>query len=93
MRTLSVLLAACLAGCAAATTVATDVRTIEKVVPVPCSIEWPEKPKAHVATVQLTGSPLADLLLIWRAAEAELEERIAYEKKLEAAARACVKGS
>jgi hypothetical protein len=43
-----------------------------------------------VANVQLTGNPNVDAVLIERAKEAELEERIAYEALLEAAASACV---
>lgn len=86
-------LAALLAGCAtpAAQMVATDVQTIEKPVAVPCKFKWPDKPVPHVALVQLTGNPMVDLVLIWRAAEAELGERIAYETLFEAAAKACVK--
>lgn len=77
-------------GCAQqAHTVATDVTTVDKPVPVGCRIEWPTKPTPHVALVQLSGNKHLDALLVWRAAEAELEERIAYEKKLEAAAREC----
>jgi hypothetical protein len=86
------LLACCLAlgGCATgAHTVATDVKVIEKPVPVPCKFEWPQKPVPHVELVQLTGDIRQDLVLIERAKEAELEERIAYEIKFEAAAQAC----
>lgn len=90
MRILIVLAAISLAGCTAATTVATDVRVVEKPVPVRCAIDWPAAPVAHVAVVQLTGDAMKDLVLIERAKEAELEARIAYEGKLEAAARACV---
>ncbi len=80
-----------LAGCVTtATKVVTDVQVVEKPVLVPCKITWPAKPAAYVALVQLTGRPLDDLVIVWRAAEAELEARIAYEKQLEAAARACV---
>lgn len=84
---------ALLAGCGTtgATKVATDVQTLDKPVSVGCTIEWPKAPVNHVANVQLTGNDAVDLPLIWRAAEAELEERIAYELKLEAAARGCVK--
>lgn len=79
-----------LAGCAGAETVATDVQTVDKPLAVACEIEWPAAPTPHVANVQLTGDPKVDLVLIWRAAEAELEERIAYEDKLEAAAKKCI---
>lgn len=83
-----------LAGCApAAHTVATDVQIVEKPVPVPCRIEWPAKPTPHVALVQPSGNRAVDALLVWRAAEAELEERIAYEAKLEAAATRCMEGA
>lgn len=79
-----------LAGCAAQPTiVATDVKVVEKPVPVPCKVEIPAKPVAYVALVQLAGVPVVDLVPIWRAAEAELEARIAYEIKLEAALKAC----
>lgn len=71
--------------------VATDVKVLEKPVPIACTIEWPAKPTPHVANVQLTGRLLEDMVAIWRAAEAELEERIAYEQKLEAAMKKCVK--
>jgi hypothetical protein len=80
-----------LAACSSSPIVATDVQVVEKPIPVPCLIKWPEKPVPHVANVQLTGEPLLDLVLIWRAAEAELEERIAYELKLEAAMQACAR--
>lgn len=82
------LLASCAVG---AQTVATDVQVVEKPVPVVCRLDWPPAPRPHVALVQLTGDPKKDLVLIERAKEAELEERIAYEGKLEAAARACLK--
>lgn len=86
-----ILIVAALAGCATgAHTVATDVQVIEKPVKVPCTIDWPQKPTAYVSLVQLSGDEQRDLPLLWRAAEAELEERIAYEAKLEAAALACV---
>lgn len=87
-------LASALAGCGMfgpkAQTVATDLATIDKPVLTRCTIDWPALPVPHVANVQLSGDELADLVLIWRAAEAELEERIAYERQLEAAARKCV---
>lgn len=78
-----------LAGCETAP-VATDVQVVEKVVKVRCTIDWPKEPIPHVALVQLTGEALRDLVLVVRAMEAELEERLAYEKKLYAAAKACV---
>jgi hypothetical protein len=82
-----------LAGCVTtATKVATDVQEVDKPVPIVCTIEWPTAPRAYVELVQLTGDKLKDLVLIERAKEAELEERIAYELKLEAAARKCVDG-
>jgi hypothetical protein len=91
IRGLALALVAALAGCAAEPTlVATDVKVVEKPVPVPCKVEIPAPPMAHVALVQLSGVPMVDLVPIWRAAEAELEERIAYEIKLEAALKACV---
>ena len=78
-----------LAGCGTtAQTVATDVQVVDRPVPVPCKIKLPEKPVPYVSQVQLTGTT-QDLVLIWRAAEAELESRIGYERELEAAARAC----
>jgi hypothetical protein len=82
--------AALLVGCSGAQTVATDVETLERAVATRCRMEWPQKPKPYVELVQLTGAQLVDLVLVWRAAEAELEERIAYEIKLEAAARKCI---
>lgn len=91
MRTLAIAAALLLTACDTAP-VATDVQVIEKPVQVACEIEWPDKPTPHVALVQLSGDLMQDLVRIWRAAEAELEERIAYEAKLEAAAKACVKG-
>lgn len=91
MRLAAIAAAALLAGCVTTQTkVVTDVQVVEKPVPVRCEIKWPARPAAYVDQVQLTGRPLEDLVRIWRAAEAELEERIAYEKKLEAAAKACV---
>lgn len=92
MRLALVLSLVLLAGCGTqAHTVAVDVQTLDKPVSVGCTIVWPPKPVPHVANVQLTGNALVDLVLIERAKEAELEERIAYEKKLEAAAQACAK--
>ena len=90
MRLLAALAVLFLAGCTSATKVVTDVRVVEKPVPVRCTIDWPARPVPHVALVQLTGDPMKDLVLIERAKEAELGERIAYEVKLDAAARACV---
>ncbi len=90
MRGIGIALIALLAGCAGqATMVATDVKVVEKPVPVPCKFDLPPKPVPHVALVQLAGVPMVDLVPIWRAAEAELEERIAYELKLEAAVTGC----
>jgi predicted small secreted protein len=86
-------LAALLAGCApTAKVVATDVQTLDKPVPAKCTIKWPAPPTLHVVNVQTTGNFYQDAILVWRAMEAEMEERIAYEAKLEAAARACVEG-
>jgi hypothetical protein len=81
-----------LAGCVTTGphTVGVDVQVVEKPVPVPCRIKMPARPTPHVELVQLAGDPLGDLVRIWRAAEAELEARIAYEKQIEAAAQACV---
>jgi len=90
---LAIAAALLLSGCitTGGTKVATDVQTVDKPVSVGCKIDWPPLPVEYVANVQLTGNPAVDLVLVWRAAEAELEERIAYEKKLVAAAKACVK--
>lgn len=89
-----VVVALLLGGCITmgARTVAVDVQTVDKPVPVGCTIDWPKAPVPHLSNVQLTGDALKDLVLLWRAAEAELEGRIAYEKLLEAAARKCVEG-
>lgn len=77
-------------GCGGgATLVATDVKVVDKPVAVPCKFDLPIKPVPYVPLVQLAGVPMVDLVTIWRAAEAELEARIAYELKLEAAAVAC----
>lgn len=93
MRTIALISAALLAGCETnPTKVVTDVQVVEKPVPVHCKIAWPTQPTSHVSLVQLTGDSLKDLVMIERAKEAELEERIAYEAKLEAAAQACVDG-
>jgi hypothetical protein len=83
--------AALLSGCVTmgGTKVATDVQVLDKPIAVGCTIVWPEKPVAYVETVQLTGDLKVDLVAIERAKEAELEARIGYEQKLEAAARAC----
>lgn len=83
--------AALLEGCETAP-VATDVQVVPKPLPTVCTFVWPPRPTPHVSNVQLTGNLLVDLVLIWRAAEAELEERIAYEEKLEAAAKKCIEG-
>lgn len=85
------LLALLLAGCAGgAQTVATDVQVVEKPVPIACRIDWPPSPTPYVAMVQLSGNQNADLVLIWRAAEAELEALLAYRGELDAAAKACI---
>lgn len=91
MRILLLAPTALLAGCITlgGTKVATDVQVVEKPVSVGCTIDWPAPPVPHVANVQLTGEARRDLVLIERAMEAELEERIAYEEKLKAAAKAC----
>jgi len=92
MRILCLVPALLLAGCVTtgAHTTAVDVRTIEKPVPVPCRIAMPKAPVPHVALVQLTGDAKRDMVLIARAMEAELGERIAYEIKFEAAALKCM---
>lgn len=94
MRLLALALVLLAGGCSFTrpTMVATDVKVVEKPVPVRCRIDWPVRPQPHVANVQLTGEPKVDAVLIERAKEAELEERIAYELKLEAAARGCLDG-
>lgn len=94
MKALALLAVLLLASCGGgrATTVATDLVTTDKPVLSSCEIEWPAVPTPYVDNVQLTGIPEADALLVWRAAEAELEDRIRYEKLLEAAARKCVEG-
>lgn len=85
------LMMALIAGCSTgAQTVATDVQVVEKPVPVACRIDWPASPTPYVAMVQLSGNQNADLVLIWRAAEAELEALLAYRGELDAAAKACV---
>lgn len=77
-------------GCAGQpTVVATDVQVLEKPIPVPCKFDLPVRPVPHVALVQLTGDRKVDLVAIERAKEAELEERIAYERLLEAAVAKC----
>jgi hypothetical protein len=82
------------AACAAQPrTVATDVQTLDKPVPASCRIAWPKKPTPHVANVQLTGNDARDAVLVWRAAEAELEELRAYKAQLEAAASKCLEPS
>lgn len=67
-----------------------EVVVVEKPVPVPCRIQQPKRATPRVALVQLTGNRHVDALIVWRAAEAELEERIAYEGQLEAAIAACI---
>ena len=84
-----------LAGCftTGARTVATDVQALDKPIPVRCKVEWPKPPTPYVAQVQLAGDPMKDMVAIYRAMEAELEDRIAYEPKLEAALQGCVDGA
>ena len=82
-----VVLSACSTG---PQTVATDVKVVDKPVPIACRIDWPKPPTPYVALVQLSGNQNADLVLIWRAAEAELEELLAYRGALDAAAKACI---
>ena len=80
--------AICITGCADRP-VATDVQTLDKPVTTRCTIKWPQKPTPHVANMQLTGNDAVDAVLVWRAAEAEIEERRAYEKELAAALSKC----
>jgi len=58
-------------------------------VPVPCVFTLPAKPVPYVEQVALTGHPETDALAVFRAMEAELEARRAYEVELEAAVQAC----
>lgn len=83
-----------LAGCASPQprTVVTAVQTADKPVATKCTIKWPPLPTPHVMYVQRTGDAYKDAVLVWRAMEAEMEERIAYQAKLEAAASACLEG-
>ncbi len=78
-----------LQGCA--TPVAIDTKVVRVPTVVPCEVVWPEKPRAYVDEVEETGETMKDALALVRAAIAEIEERIAYEIKLEAALRACAK--
>lgn len=92
-RALICIAALALAGCGPlAKLVATDVQTVDKPVATKCTIKWPARPTPHISNVQLTGDVYQDAVRIWRAMEAEMEERIAYQAKLEAAASACVEG-
>jgi len=92
VRILLVLVAAiALGGCETLREfVAVDVRTVDKPYPVPCRVAMPPAPPAHVALVQLTGDDAVDQVLIWRAAEAELEAYRAWRLKVEAAVLACM---
>lgn len=94
MRAIPLAVACLAAGCGTLErrVVATDVQTVQKPVTTKCTIQWPPAPTPHLANVQLTGREEVDAVLVWRAMEAEMEERIAYEKKLEAAASACAEG-
>jgi len=78
-------------GMSGADIVAVKTVTVKVPVPVFCKIKWPLAPVPYVSLVQFSGVELADALAVYRAMEAELESRIAYEGLLEAAARACVK--
>lgn len=77
-----------LAGCADQP-VAVDPVVVEIPVPVPCEAPAVTEPVWALDTVQLSGDRKADLVLIWRAAEAELEQRRAYVLVLKAAVEAC----
>jgi hypothetical protein len=83
---LIVLLVLALQGCA---TPPTDVQTVPVPVVERCKADRVERPTWAVDGVQLTANPKLDLVLIERAKEAELEQRIAYESKLEAAVDKC----
>jgi hypothetical protein len=83
---LVVLLILALQGCA---TRPTDVQMVPVPVLERCKAERVERPTWAVDSVQLTANPRLDLVLIERAKEAELEQRIAYESKLEAAVDKC----
>ena len=62
---------------------------VTKKVSEPCRFPATAPPTEYVQDVQLTGNLATDALLIFRAMESELEERIAYEDVLEASLLAC----
>jgi len=74
-------------GCASK--VVTETVVVEKPVPVLCEAPDVLEPVWALDTVQLTGDAAVDLVLLWRAAEAEIEQRIAYELALRAALQVC----
>lgn len=77
-----------LMGCATQP-VAVDPVVIERPVPVPCAAPAVPEPAWPVDSVQLTGHPETDLVLVERAKESEIELRRAYELKLKAALDGC----
>jgi len=73
--------------------VVVDPKVIEVPVPVACTVKLPPKPQTYVDKVVLTGDKRQDAVAVFRAMEAELEARIAYEIKLYAVALKCTGGA
>ena len=92
MKTLySLILVFSIAGCATLDDpIGVITHQIEtKLVSTACRFPTTPTPREYVQEVQLTGNLATDALLIFRAMESELEERIAYEEVLEASLLAC----
>ncbi len=82
------ILSLALSGCAGKPVIQTQV--IEKLVPVPCTVEMPAECRGAYAVDRV--SPADDALTINRALRAEVEERWACEIMLRAAVKGCNKG-
>jgi hypothetical protein len=83
---LVVLIVLALPGCASAPV---DVQPVQVPLVEKCEAPAVLKPTWALDTVQLTGNRDLDMVLIYRAMEAEIEQRIGYELALEAAVRIC----
>lgn len=74
-----------LAGCAGVPQVITQTKTVEVPVAMPCKVQQVERPAWALDQVD----PAADVFTKGRAALVEVQQRAAYEVRLEAAVAAC----
>lgn len=85
MKWLLIPLLAVLAGCASNPAIVVKTERVEVPVPVPCRVKTPEKPVWAVAVLP-AGATLFKRV---QAMAVEIEQRIGYETRLEAAVKSC----